>query len=195
MSTNLRTQNKIAGTPPLRSVESRAFEAMWRSLRRDALVPRRADFSPRLAVPFLQNIVLTDVPAFDSDGLRVRLVGTGFERRIQTNITGVNYLDHLPEKFHADARESIRLVFAQPCGLWQIMTMHYERMFAEPLEVTVFPLSGDDERPPVLLNYVKPIGHPAEPAPTYGMAMRVDTASHFAFIDIGSGVPAWPPKR
>jgi hypothetical protein len=168
---------------------------MWKSLRRGTLIPRRSRFSPRLAVPFLQHIVLTDVPKFDGDGVRIRLVGTGFERRIQTNLAGVNYLDHLPEKFHAAALESIRLIFTQPCGLWQIMTMHYERMYAEPLEVTIFPLSGDDEKPPVLLNYVKPIGQPAAPTPTNGMAMRVDTASHFEFIDIGAGVPGWPPPR
>lgn len=194
MSTYLRTDNN-RNASPVRSVESRAFEAMWKSLRHNGLVPRRSDFSPRLAIPFLQNIVLTDVPQFDGDGIRVRLVGTGFERRIQTNITGVNYLDHLPKQLHADALESIRLLFTQPCGLWQVMTMHYERMFAEPLEVTALPLLSDDERPAVLLNYVKPIGHPAEPATTNGMAMRVDTASHFEFIDLGAGLPDWPPRR
>jgi hypothetical protein len=40
---------------------------------------------------------------------------------------------------------------------------------------------------------VKPVGHSAEPSPTNGMAMRVDTASYFQFIDIGAGVPEWPP--
>jgi hypothetical protein len=168
---------------------------MWKSLRRGTLIPWRSDFEPRLAVPFLQNIVLTDVPQFGGDGVRVRLVGSGFERRIQKNITGVNYLDHLPKEFHADALQSIRSIFAQPCGVWQIMTMHYERMFAEPLEVTILPLSGDADRPPVLLNYVRPIPQPAQPAPTNGMAMRVDTASHFEFIDIGAGIPDRPRRK
>ena len=194
---SIRPNPADTSTPakPLRSTESRAFEAMWRGLRRGALIPARSDFDPRSAIPFLKNIVLVDVPQFDGDSVRVRLVGTGFERRIQNNITGLNYLDHLPEAFHADALESIRLLFSQPCGLWQVMTMHYERMFAEPLEVTVFPLDRDGDKPPLLLTHVKPIGKPAVPTPTDGKAMRADTASHFAFIDIGAGEPSWPQRN
>jgi hypothetical protein len=195
MNTQTRAADKSDAAVPARSAESRAFEAMWKSLRHGTLIPLRSHFKPRLAVPFLQNIVLTEIPQFDGDGVRVRLVGSGFERRIQRNIAGVNYLDHLPEKFHADALQSIRLIFSQPCGLWQIMTMHYERMFAEPLEVTILPLSGDADRPSILLNYVKPVPQVAQPTPTNGMAMRVDTASHFQFIDVGAGVPDWPPQR
>src|SRR5690348_8048033 len=60
---------------PKRSPESVSFEAVWRSLPRGGGIPSRDVFQPRLAKPFLPNLILLTVPRADDPTLRVRLVG------------------------------------------------------------------------------------------------------------------------
>jgi len=184
-----------ATLPPPRSSESLAFEEMWKGLRKPgALIPGRREFRPRRAVPFLRNLVLLEAPIRDGDPMRFRLVGTAFERRIQRNIKGRDHFDQMPEHMHADARASIRLMFTQPCGIWQIVTMHYQRHYAEPMEATVLPLASESGSPPLLLSYVKPLGYTVLPQSTGGQAMWSEDAAFYAFLDVGAGIPDWPAK-
>jgi len=87
----------IADDETGRSPQSLAFEAMWRGLRSDGLVPRRRDFHPSRALPFLRDLVLLEVPAPGGHQLKIRLTGTGLEQRIQKNIVGRDYLEFLPK--------------------------------------------------------------------------------------------------
>jgi hypothetical protein len=167
---------------------------VWRRLPKSGLLPARREFKPSVAPRFLPHIVLIEAD-FEQQRLHVRLVGSAFEARIQRKIDGMNYLDFLQPQFRAGAMDSIRMMGAQPCGLWQIMALHYERKLAEPFEVTCFPFAPTAEGKLLLLNYVRPIGHSVAAAPTSGRAMMTDTAMTFAFLDLGAGVPAWPPAR
>ena len=173
----------------LRSSASMDFEAFWRQLPRDGFAPHRREFKPERAMKFLKSLVLVEAPVGQSARLRLRLVGSAFQIRIQRDVTGCDYLDFLAPAHHAGAIESGRKVVQQPCGLWQCMDVHYERGFAQTLEVTVFPLLADGDGVPLLLAHVEPRDTLVTPEPSQGRAMLVSTASHYRFIDVGAGLP------
>ncbi|MBV9903031.1 MAG: PAS domain-containing protein [Alphaproteobacteria bacterium] len=176
-----------------RSANSVAFEAFWRSLpRHGAAAPNRREFKPEKAARFLRNLVLVEGPRNADARLRIRLVGSAMQMRIQRDITGADYLDFLAPE-HQDAAVQTGLVMlTRPCGLWQCMDVHYERGFAQRLELTAFPLLADAESLPLILCFVEPTKGLVTPTPHQGRAMWADTAAQFEFIDTGAGLPAWP---
>jgi len=176
-------------TSVTRSLSSLEFEAFWRSLPRLGLAPHRREFKPERATKFLKNLILVEAPADETGRLRLRLVGSSIQIRIQRDITGCDYLDFLAPAYHAGAVESGRMMLQQPCGLWQCMDVHYERGFAQSWEITVFPLFADPDGLPLLLAHVEPRVTLVTPEPAHGRAMLVDTASHYVFIDVGGGLP------
>jgi hypothetical protein len=185
----LTTAALPATSDPARSKQSLAFEELWRSLPKDGAIPNRRDFNPAQAVPFLSQLVLMDVEWGTKPILRIRLAGTGFESRVQNKLDGQNYLDVLPAEYHAGAIESTRLMHKQPCGLWQITKLHYQRLFAEPVEYTSFPLTADGDRPALIVTYVVPLRAVTAPNPTGGKPLLAETATHWTYIDIGYGIP------
>src|ERR1700761_6251515 len=100
-----------------RSQGSRDFEALWRSLPRTGLVPERRAFNPARAAKFLHKIILVEGPTEDRPGLFFRLAGQALNDNVQLNMAGANWLDFLPEKHHAEALESARLICDYPCGI------------------------------------------------------------------------------
>ncbi|MBS0469590.1 MAG: PAS domain-containing protein [Proteobacteria bacterium] len=176
--------------PPERSTLSVAFEAFWRALPKSGLVPQRADFRPERAGKFLRHIMLCEAQLDGQSAVRMRLVGTEFENRIQRDVRGKDYLDFLPEAHHASAIESVREIVTRPCGLWQVMPVHYERGFAHYLELTIFPLRPGADGADLLLVLTQPIPIYLLPTPTGDKVMRADTALAYRFIDIGGGAPA-----
>src|SRR5262249_4363437 len=122
----------------------------------------------------------------------IRLVGSAAQERIQQNIAGHDYLDFLPRDLHAGAVESARLMFDHPCGLWQVMTMHYAREYGQNVEVRVFPVLADSTSVPLLLALMQAVKGLVSAMQAQGRAILVDTASVFEFIDVGAGAPDWP---
>lgn len=174
----------------VRSAKSEAFETMWRGLRSGELVPSRADFRPSMAVRFLSEIVLLDVPRRGEPRLTVRLVGTAVEARLQTDIVGRNYLDYLPADHREAAWRSARLMLDHPCGLWQMSNLHYERGTSHLVEMTAFPLAVAAGADVLIVHSNMIVGVGREPQPG-ALPMSVDTALTFKFIDVGAGLPAW----
>lgn len=179
---------------PNRSALSIEFEAFWRALPKDGPVPHRREFKPERAARFLKDLILARAPSEEDPAMRVRLVGSAIQLRIRRDITGEDYLDFLDPAHRADAIRSAHLILEHPCGLWQIMPLHYERGFAHKVELTMFPLLGSAESPPLLLGLVQPLGELVEPVHLQGKTMHVETASAFQFIDIGAGLPSWPAQ-
>jgi hypothetical protein len=172
-----------------RSPQSIAFEAMWRGLRTGGLVPRRSDFHPSKALPFLRDLVLLEVPPPGERQLRIRLAGTGIEQRIQNNIVGRDYLEFLPAIYHDGALTSAQIMADLPCGLWQLTNVHYERGTAQLLELTAFPLISDGGRQ--ILGLLRGTGKYQPPTFVPDKALQADTALKFEFLEIGNGVPEW----
>src|ERR1700755_1450931 len=94
-----------------RSAESRAFEAVWRSLRSDNLMPMRDDFHPGKARNLISDLVLVEAPDRTGGALRIRVTGGRFNDLVGTDLTGLNPHDLLPRAHRAGAVESTRLIF------------------------------------------------------------------------------------
>jgi len=170
-----------------RSADSFAFEEFWRGLRRGALVPDRHDFNPARAIRFLKDIVLMEGAPTESSALHVRLVGSAIDMRLGESIAGHDYLEFVPRELHRGVLETVRHMHEQPCGLWQVMTVQYEKRMAQPAEVTAFPLKS--ARNPLVISLLKFAGKPVSPADVLGKTMVVETATQYEFIDIGAGLP------
>jgi len=172
-----------------RSQSSLAFEEFWRALPKQGCAPHRREFRPERATKFLKNLMLIEAPQDSAARLRLRLVGSAIQLRIQRDITGCDYLDFLAPAHHVGAVQSCLAMLRQPCGLWQCMDVHYERGFAQALEVTAFPLLADPGGTALILALVEPLTALVTPEPAQGRAMLVETAAHYAFIDVGAGLP------
>lgn len=172
-----------------RSERSLAFEALWRSLPRDGLLPERKAFDPARAGTFLRNLILVERSDEEQRSLRFRLVGDALNEKVQRNVTGANFLDFVPEAQHAESLESARLICEHPCGIWQLNPVHYERGFSQIVEATIFPLRTGAGRVSLMLGVLEFLDGPVRPIPLLDKAMTVDTAPHYGFIDIGAGIP------
>lgn len=81
----------------------------------------------------------------------------------------------------------------RPCGLWQTSAAHYQRGFAQYMEMTMFPLLSAAHEPPFLLVLMQALGGLIAPVSSGALPFVYDTAAAFEFLDIGAGVPVWPP--
>jgi hypothetical protein len=175
-----------------RSRQSLEFESFWRNLPKQGAIPQRSDFNPARAGSLLRSVMLLEVRLEADPSFLVRLVGTAVMERIQRDITGQDYLEFLSPEFRSGALETTRLMLHHPCGLWQITPLHYERGLAENFEMTAFPLMGDPA--PFLIGIVLPRTELVRPIPPGNKAMLAGTATEFELLDVGAGVPAWPPS-
>jgi hypothetical protein len=173
----------------LRSDRSREFEIFWRNLPKDGLVPHRRDMKPARAASLLRDIVMLEARFGEKPSLRIRLIGSSMQERIQSNITGLDYLDFRPSEYRAATIDAVRLMSGQPCGVWQVMAMHYERGFAQYFELTAFPLLGDDADVPLILGLMHPTGGLVRAVPVGDKPIMTDIATTYDYIDIGAGKP------
>ena len=169
-----------------RSVRSREFETFWRSLPKDGLLPHRRDMKPARAGTLLRDIVMLEARLGENPSLRIRLVGSSVQERIQKNITGQDYLDFRAVEYRAGTIAATRRMLSQPCGLWQVMAMHYERGFAQNFELTAFPLLSDDAGVPFILCLMNPVGGLVSARSLDGKPIMADAATAFEYIDIGA---------
>lgn len=174
----------------MRSRESRAFEAFWRALRGDKLVPARADFQPTKARSFLGDIVLMEAPTEAKPVYRIRVTGQRVDNLIGASLTGRNNLDFMPEKYHAGSIAAGRLLIELPCGMWQISPAHLVRGYATNLEITAFPLGADESGMSYILMQVLPAGGLNSVSLPTDQGVGIDTAVTSQYIDIGAGLPA-----
>ena len=172
-----------------RSDKSREFESFWRGLPKDGFVPHRRDVKPARAAAMLRDIVMLEARFGDNPSLRIRLIGSSVQLRIQSDVTGLDYLDFRPIERRAATIDAVRLMSGQPCGLWQVMAMHYERGFAQYFELTAFPLLGDDAEAPLVLGLMQPTGGLVHAVPVGDKPIMADTATTYDYIDIGAGKP------
>lgn len=184
----MRTTDGKAPAPRARSERSKAFEALWRSLRGEGLVPPRSAFDPARAAGFLRNLILVEAPDAERPVLRFPLVGDALTQLIGTNLTGMDYLDFLPAEQRAEALESARQICTRPCGIWQLNPVHYERGVSQMIEATIFPLGPAADGIPLMLGCLEFLPEQFPPVPTVDKAVTAETSAIYEFIDIGAGV-------
>jgi hypothetical protein len=172
-----------------RSEGSLEFEALWRALPRQGLVPPRNAFNPARATKLLPKLILVEAPNPGHPGLHFRLVGQALNENVRQNMAGTNWLDFLPTEHHAEALESARLICEHPCGIWQLTPVHYERGFSQLIEVTIFPLGAGADGIPLMLGSLEFLPNDSHKATDRGKGLMAETSKIHEFIDIGAGVP------
>ena len=182
------TASPLPGLPE-RTTLSVEFEAFWRALPKDGLVPNRRVFLPERAPRFLRHLLLCEALPDGKSCIRMRLVGSEFAARVQRDLKGQDYLQYLPVPYHAAAIESVRQIVMRPCGLWQIMPVHYERGYAHHIELTIFPLGPGPDGKHLLLVLTQVVPALVQPTPTGDKVMATDTALSYRYIDVGAGAP------
>ncbi|MGD0190075.1 MAG: PAS domain-containing protein [Rhizomicrobium sp.] len=179
------THNHSGG--PRRSRQSMAFETCWRSLPRDGRLPHKRDFNPAAVPALLRYFMLVEFRSGPDAALPIRVVGDAIAARIQKDIRGQDYMQFLSPDIVAGALDSARQMFEQPCGLWQITPLHFERGIAVNMEVTAFPLLG--EPAPFIMVLAVPRDDFLRPEPAAGKAMLATHADEWRFLDVGAGLP------
>jgi hypothetical protein len=187
--TRIRPTHAGSATGQRRSRQSLEFQTFWENLPKQGLIPHKRDLNIARAAQLLRFVMLTDVHLDEAPSMPIRLVGTGLTERIQRDIKGHDYLEFLETENRAGAVETVKLMTERPCGLWQITPLHYERGVAQNMEVTAFPLLSDTG--PLIFAHIVPHDDFIRPRPAGDRAMLAATASEFAFIDVGAGVPEW----
>ncbi|MBL6937313.1 MAG: PAS domain-containing protein [Alphaproteobacteria bacterium] len=178
------------GATTTRTEMSRAFEAFYRTLpTQGACIPNRSAFRPERAARFLKHIVLCEAVTDGAGALRMRLVGSEFQTRLQRDVKGQDYFDYLMPAYRDSALQSIREIVQRPCGLWQIMPVHYERGFAQHIELTVLPLGPGPDGMHLLLVLTQPMRDLVLPESTGNKAMAAGTALTYRYLDLGAGAP------
>lgn len=171
-----------------RSAQSLAFEAMWRDLPRDGLVPRRSAFRPERAARLLANIVLIDINTETPVTTRIRLMGGTLRNLAGIDVTGLDYLDLVPDRDY-QARHLAACVL-HPCATWSASPVVYQRGYNSLTEITNFPLIDDATGGHVGLVLIHEIGSDLSKSRAIGKPVELRPAIAKMFIDIGAGVPA-----
>lgn len=172
-----------------RSDGSLEFEALWRALPRQGLVPARSAFNPARTPKLLHKLILVEAPNPQHPGLHFRLAGQALNENVRRNMAGANWLDFLPEAHHAEALESARLICEHPCGIWQLTPVHYERGFSQLIEVTIFPLGPGTDGIPLMLGSLEFLPTSSQKPVNRGKGLSAETSRVYDFIDIGAGKP------
>jgi hypothetical protein len=175
-----------------RTKDSLAFEAAWRALPRNGFMPDRRDLSLHQFKKMLPDIALMDIIPGEQTRSRICLVGERIRERIPFAIVGQDYFHFVPAQMRVAAERRLQTLVEHPCGLWQVLGIHYQRGLFKSLELTALPLCRADGPPQLMILAVYSRGQACD-VPTDLAMISLDRASATAFLDIGAGLPSWLP--
>ena len=88
------------------------------------------------------------------------------------------------------ANKRLQTLVRHPCGLWQVLGIHYQRGLFRSLEVTALPLCRKEGPPQLMVLAVYSRGQVSD-VPADLALVSLDRATATAFLDLGAGVPEW----
>jgi hypothetical protein len=174
---------------PRRSEQSLAFEAMWRELPKEGPVPHRSAFRPERAARLLSNIVLLEINPEPPVTTRIRLVGGTLRNLAGMDVTGLDYLDLVPDRDYQAAH--LRTCALHPCATWSASPVIYERGYNSLMEITNFPLICDRPGERLGLVLICELGSDLPEQSATGKPLELRPAIAKIAIDIGAGVPSF----
>lgn len=174
-----------------RTKDSLAFEAAWRALPRgEAAVPDRSALSLHGFKTMLPDIGLIDIMPGTPPISRVCLVGERIRERIPFPVVGQDYFHYVPAHMRPTTERRLQTLVQQPCGLWQVLGIHYQRGLFKSLEITALPLWRREGPAQIMVLAVYSHGQVCD-VPADLALVSLDKATATAFLDIGAGVPEW----
>jgi hypothetical protein len=173
-----------------RTKDSLAFEAAWRALPRSGMAPERGDLSLHGFKKMLPDVALLDIVPGVRPTSRVCLVGERIRERIPFPVAGEDYFHHVPAHMRATAEQRLQTLVCQPCGLWQVLGIHYQQGMFKSLEITALPLWRKEGPPQIMVLAVYSRGQACD-VPTDLAMVSLDRATATAFLDLGAGLPSW----
>jgi len=177
-----------------RTKDSLAFEAAWRALPRQGLIPDHADLSLRGFGKLLPDMALIDIVTGTPASSRVALVGERIRERMPFPVVGHDYFHYVPAYMRATTELRLQTIVTQPCGLWQVLGIHYQQSLFKSLEITAFPLSCQHGPSRLMILAVYSRGQICD-VPVDLAMVSLDRASATAFLDVGAGHPIWPDEE
>lgn len=177
-----------------RTKDSLAFEAAWRALPRQGLIPDHADLSLRGFGKLLPDMALIDIVTGTPASSRVALVGERIRERMPFPVVGHDYFHYVPAYMRATTELRLQTIVTQPCGLWQVLGIHYQQSLFKSLEITAFPLSCQHGPSRLMILAVYSRGQICD-VPVDLAMVSLDRASATAFLDVGAGQPIWPDEE
>ncbi|MGN6517605.1 MAG: hypothetical protein ACTHLR_17400, partial [Rhizomicrobium sp.] len=132
-----------------RTKDSMVFEAAWRALPKRGMVPDRRDLSLRAFKALLPDVTLIDIFPGSPPRSRVCVVGERIRERIPFPVVGQDYFHYVPAHMRATSARRLQTLVCHPCGLWQILGIHYQRGLFKSLELTAFPLWREEGPPQI----------------------------------------------
>jgi hypothetical protein len=175
-----------------RTKGSLAFEAAWRALPRNGIVPDRRDLSLHKFKKFMPDMALIDILPGMPARSRICVVGECIRERLPFPPVGQDYFQFLPVQLRAIAAQRLKAIVSQPCGIWQVLGIHYQRDVFKSIELTGFPLFRENG-PPQIMGVILYSQGQVSDIPGDVAMISLDRATATAFLDIGAGVPVWPP--
>ncbi len=130
-----------------RTKDSLAFEAAWRALPKNGTVPDKGALSLHGFKKMLPDIGLLDIMPGTPPTSRVCVVGERIRERIPFPVVGQDYFHYVPAHMRATSEQRLQTLVRHPCGLWQVLGIHYQRGLFKSLEVTALPLWRKDGPP------------------------------------------------
>lgn len=170
-----------------RSKLSLGFERYWRSLREGGRVPEYAQFDPLEIPTLVPNLVIIDMSRSSEPKMSVRLSGSTMQENIGMNLTGLDAHEFYDQADSDYLWASAEALIATPCGVVQRNNVQYEKADNAVTEMTFFPLSGKTKDTFYVVGVADWVGYQFDQSSD--RPMRVQLSDHYAWIDVGSGVP------
>lgn len=177
-----------------RTNDSLAFEAAWRALPKSGRVPDRRDLSLHQFKKLLPDVGLLEITPGTPPRSRVCVVGERIRERIPFPVVGQDYFHFVPAHLRGMAERRLLTLVDHPCGLWQVLGIHYQGGLFKSLELTAFPFGRADGPPQIMILAVYSRGQICD-VPTDLAIVSLDRATATAFLDVGSGLPDWPAEE
>mgnify|MGYP001546213479 CR=1 FL=1 len=190
MSGALQLQADTDALTSQRTRDSLAFEAAWRALPRKGAMPDRRDLSLSGFKKMLPDTALLDIIPGTPVRSRVCLVGERIRERVPFPVVGQDYFHYVPAHLRATAERRLQSLVTQPCGLWQVLGIHYQQGVFKSLELTALPFQQKEGAAQIMVLAVYSRGQVCD-VPADLAVVSLDRATATAFLDTGNGLPDW----
>ncbi|WOF75361.1 PAS domain-containing protein [Parvibaculaceae bacterium PLY_AMNH_Bact1] len=163
-------------------------KAYWQSVAGDG-VPNVSAFDLIQIPSALPDITFWEM--YPDGRVICRMVGTAVIARMKSDITGVELSAAIPPSTEFNLTDDLRMLFSQPCALFQVLVNRHVTGKIARMETLTFPLAADKGSNPklVTVNHMLETIKYADDQTTETLELMRTIEDH-RFVDLGSGLPS-----